>query len=58
MMEYRLIGMRAADLRREAERDRQAGEIRRAARAARRAQAVAHQDPRAARRLTLVIGRR
>jgi hypothetical protein len=58
MMEYRLIGMRAVDLRREAERDRQAGEIRRAARAARRARAVARQDSRAARRLTLVTGRR
>jgi hypothetical protein len=55
MMEYRLIGMRAVDLRREAERDRQAGAIRRAARDAR---AAARPGSRAARRLTLVIGRR
>ena len=57
-MEYRLIGMRGEDLRREAERDRQAGEVRRAARDARAARTAARPGSRAARRLTLVIGRR
>jgi hypothetical protein len=55
MMEQMLVRMREEELRRGAERDRQVGEARRAARAAR---AAAKPRVRAARRLALAVGRR
>jgi hypothetical protein len=55
MMEQMLVRMREEELRRGAERDRQVGEARRAARAAR---AAPRPGFRSARRLALVIGRR
>ena len=57
-MEQMLVRMREEELRRGAERGRQVGEARRAAREARAAKAAALPGFRAARRLVLVAGRR
>ena len=57
-MEQMLVRIREEELRRRAERDRQVGEARRAARKPRAARAVARPGFGPARRLVLVIGRR